>query len=601
MKKLGAILILITIGLSFSILAQEPGSEDKAYQCLEDRIANKSSESLSLQEAVFATLALGSESELKKKIEDEMSNQNCWPKSSCTIKETAQVVLAYDRINKNSDDAVDYLLTKNGSATELTWYLQIDIKDHIQSTCTISYDERDYNINIGEDMKVSGGAGGCLSLSSSGYWLQISKSCYGKTFQISCDEDFITSLLYQKSGSQTIFVTSETNSAPSSGTTEEKVDSQCFKSGNSCDYEGTLWAALALQRDSHEITTYLPYLLALSTDNQKLFPSTYLYMLTSGDDQYNEIVQSQKQSGFWEAPNSKYNKFYDTSLGMLALQGTSSAELDLAKSYLLSVQTSEGCWNNNNIRDTGFILYSGWPRGVSSDGDRGLGGPQSCEPPIGYCGSQFDCLDARGQVLDSYDCSTFGQSCCSVPLIQETCSEKSGIVCPTGQDCSGTEVSSIDGSCCLATCQPASQASDCETFGGFCSFSCQDDEEQTSDSCDDFSSICCMPKLEKKGSGIGLWVWILIILIILVVVAIIFRKKLQMLLFKFKNRKSGKPSGTTRGPPRGPPRFPPAMRRGRPPIRRAPLAARRAPIRRAASKSDKEMDETLKKLREMSK
>lgn len=595
MRKLGVLFFLLILVLSFLVVAQEDGV-DKAYPCLNNEVANKSSESLSLQEAVFSTLALGSKSNLNSKIESERSNQNCWPKSACTIKETSQVLLAYDRINKKTSDIESYLFTKNQSATDLVWYLQIDIQNHISSQCTLSYDGRDYPITIGEDMKVSGGAGACLQPSSSGYWLQISRNCFEKKFQVSCEEDFITSLLYQKSGSQTIYVTSETHSAPSSGTTEEKVNSLCFGSSNTCDYEGTLWGALALQKTDHDILPYLPYLLSLAEDNKKLFPSSFLYLLTTGDDQYNEIIQSQKSSGFWEAPTTKYNKFYDTSLGLLALQGTSAVELETAKTYLLSVQTSKGCWNNNNLRDTAFLLYSGWSKGVSGEGGSGEPLPESCQSAGYFCGGQFDCTDGGGEVLRNFECPSYSQSCCSVPLVQETCLEKNGLVCPFGQECTGTTVSSVDGSCCLDSCRSgSSQLTECESFGGLCSVSCNSGEEKTTDSCNEPGLICCV---EKPKSSSNVWIWMLIlgILIVLAVLGILYRDKIKVWWFKFRNkgRSSPPPAG-----PRAPPRYSPPRQRFGPPISRTPLANRQT--RRPMSKSDSEMEETLKKLKEMSK
>ncbi|MEK6825106.1 MAG: hypothetical protein AABY02_04600, partial [Nanoarchaeota archaeon] len=71
-----------------------------------------------------------------------------------------------------------------------------------------------------------------------------------------------------------------------------------------------------------------------------------------------------------------------------------------------------------------------------------------------------------------------------------------------------------------------------------------------------------------------------------------YRKKLQLLLFK--SRRSGvssTPLSTTRRPPFPPAVYPSAM----------PMRPRPAPSSRQASPIDKEMEETLRKLREISK
>lgn len=620
MKKAGVLLLVLLIAVSF-VIAQnnetppedppENPSEgiDKAYQCLEDIIDEKSQEDLSLQDAVFSTLALGSESKLKDVIKDnKKSNEDCWPKSSCTLKDTAQVVLAYDRINKNTNDIEDWLLSKNETATELTWYLEIDISNHIQSECTLMYRDDEKTITVKEDMTLSGNPGTCFTISSSGFWLKVRDTCIGETFRISCDQDFITSLLYQRQGSSTIFVSPNTHSSSASGTTEETINSQCFKLSGNCDYEGTLWASLALDHTDHEISSFLPYLLAFAPENKRVFPSTFLYIFTLGQDQYSEIVQSQKQEKYWEAPNTKYNKFYDTALAMLSLQGSGAQELSNAQTYLLDIQTPEGCWNNNNVRDTAFLLYAGWPTSVP--GETGPGSPtDSCIQVGRDCTpSLFACADIGGSVLD-YDCD-FGV-CCSVTPQLQTCSQKNGIVCSSSQTCSGSEVPSLDGSCCVnGACQELPQENECELGGGSCEVYCTGDEETSSLSCGISGDICCFATTDDdESSNVWLWVIILLILVILLVIAIIFRKKLQLLFFKLRNRNKGPkrpgPPGR-RGPP-GPPMgrrpFPPAgpgmMKRPAP----RPQGPPRGVLQRRStmSKSDKELEETLKKLKEIGK
>ena len=62
---------------------------DKAYQCLENQVKDKTT--LSLQEAVFSTLALGYQKNLDDKIKSEQaSGSECWPKSECKLKDSAQ-------------------------------------------------------------------------------------------------------------------------------------------------------------------------------------------------------------------------------------------------------------------------------------------------------------------------------------------------------------------------------------------------------------------------------------------------------------------------------------------------------------------------------
>ncbi|MEK6899339.1 MAG: hypothetical protein AABW79_04560 [Nanoarchaeota archaeon] len=570
-------------------------SIDKAYQCLESELGNKTSSSLSLSEAIFSTLALGESQKTRDKIEDERSNKNCWPKSSCKLKETAQVLLAYDHIGKNTNDIKKYLYERNGSTSDLSWFVMIDISNHISSTCTIKQGSTTRTINIGEDQKISGDAGSCLSVIPSGFWLQISSSCLEQKFEISCNQDFISTLVYQKSGIETIFISPDTHSASSSGTTIEQVNAKCFKLSSSCDYEGTLWAALALQQAGDDISAYIPYLLALAPENQNLLPSSFIFKLTNADDHYSTLVQAQKQSKFWEAPTTPYNKFYDTSLALLALQGRQSTESDNAKSYLQSIQTPKGCWNNNNIRDTAFVLYSAFPDSSRSGSIGGGGSIEQCQTAGFSCSPLLECLDGGGEILGNYVCSG-SLKCCSLESSRKSCSQLLGQVCTSNERCSSTELPSSDGSCCTGVCEPSTTSEDqCTSSGGFCQSSCDlEFEDESSDQCSLSSEVCCFAKDTESSSGSSYgWIILLLLLIVLVVLAIVYRKKLQLWYFKFRNRGGLKSSQViTRRPP-----FPPMLPSQTRPY--APVSSQ--PQRRAPSRLDKEMEETLKKLREIGK
>ncbi len=616
-KKAVLIALFSILALSFAIaqsnssnntITPPPTNSDavsKAYACLNNQIDSKSQSALSLQEAIFGTLALGSNSKLSSVIEAKKSGDH-WQESSSQIKDTAQVLLAYTRSSGNKAPVESWLLSKSVAAADLTWYLQVDIPNRVQSSCTLSYQgESQKTITVREDMTLSGNAGSCLSIQSPGFWLKVNNNCIDKNFTVSCDQDFISSLLYQRTSSQTIFVSPTTHSASALGQTTEKINSKCFSTSNSCDYEGSLWAALALDTAGREVSMYLPYLLALSENNVKYFPPAFLHKITSGSDQYSQVVQAQQQSKYWQAPNTPYNRYYDSALAMLSLQGTSAAELSNSQGYFLSIPTPEGCWNNNNIRDTGFLLYAGWTRSVGGGGTGGNSN-QLCDTAGYTCTSLFTCNDLGGTALD-YTCAT--GVCCSESPEQQSCSVLEGEICSSSELCSGTSQSSSDGSCCLGTCNPAPQANACEQAGGSCYASCNSDETLTGDSCDADSSDVCCKKEGTAPSGTSIWVWIilLVILIALVVLAIFYRHKLQMLWFKLRRKPA---PGTTaqRGfPPGGRPPFPPAsgpipLRGQQPRFIPSQQGQQRPPIRRPGmSQADKDMEETMRKLKDMSK
>lgn len=604
MNKIGVLvfcLLLTAIPLvAAEINDTESSKIDAAYRCLENALANKTASAPpSLQESVFSILALGSDAKAEDKLENEKkssSNSTCWPKSACTLKDTAQVLLAYNQLGKSTTSIENYLLSKQGATSGLTWFLLIDIDNHESASCTVKYSNTQHAFTIGEDMKLSGDGGTCLSVIQTGYWLEISSSCLDKPYEISCDKGFLTTLLYQKSGSDTIYVSPNTQSQSSSGYTTETITSKCFKLGTECDYEGSLWAALALDRVGRGISDYTPYLVAAAADNGRFLPESFLYKLTNGQDHYSALIQGQHSNQFWMASSTPYNKFYDSALALLALQGKDAPEIANAKEYFLGIQGSSGCWNNNNVRDTAFLLYAGWPDASRTPATSGnhTSSIESCES----ASAQYSCVSSLfactgGNILDNYACPGSLQ-CCSVTVPQLTCREQQGILCTTSQECSSREVDSADGPCCLGSCttRPTEEENACLSAGGVCQTSCAADEEELSSAvCTSSSEVCCATSTEPtttSSSHWGLWIT-LIILIALVALAIVYRRKLQM--WFFKTRKSSGNVSSSPITPRRPP-FSPGM----------PPTVNRYPARPAKpSSSDKEMEETLRKLREMSK
>lgn len=601
MKKDGLLLVMIIVvallvlSLNFAIAADEEPKIEKARTCLEGLIKDKC-DSLSTEEQAFSILAVGKcSSELESKSKDDQ----CWPSSGCMLKETSLAVLSLNKAGRDTGDAEDWLLSKAEIAKDLVWYLEIDPVD--EASCRIDYGTTEKSITIGADKKISGSAGTCLSVTSDGYWLKIDEACYNNNFTVSCGKDFITTLLYKKKTGSTVYVSSKTNSATADGETEEKVSALCFKQANVCDYEGSLWATLALSSTNHDVSSFLPYLIAMTEENEKYFPYAFLYIVTGYDDYFTKIVNEQKNN-YWKITDSTYGQFYDSALALLALQDLDSEQATSAKTYLLNAQDESGCWRNN-VRDTAFLLYAAWPEAISIS----PAGTDYCEDYKYSCASPLEC--SSEDKIDMPCRDSIGKVCCKVVPAEQKCSEKEGIICEEGQECAGSWIPAPDTTrCCLGTsCTTPSEESECEKQGYSCSMSCADDEESKSYECEE-GSICCGAAPVSETSYT--WVWLLIILIILVILAIIFRNQLKIWVFKIKNKfkkgsgqKSGGPGGFTPFPPTRPmPMTRPRMilpRQFQQPPRQA--GRQMAPARRPESKTDKELEETLKKLKEMSK
>ena len=644
MKKEVLFLFLFMV-LVFAILSsvnaalnttQEKQKIDLAYTCLKDKVNTSTlCSSLTTEEKIFTLLAVNQcKTEL---ISDSSNSEECWPTGSCRLKTTAQAVLALDDAGANTEKAQSWLLNQSRGTTDLTWFLEIESAQ--PTTCTISYSSQSFNVNIGADKKITSNAGSCLTLAENDYWLRIAPSCFDEEFEISCNERFLTTLLFKKPSSSTIHVSPESSSAAASGTTSEKVDSSCFIQNNVCNYEGTLWASLVLDSLGKDVSSYLPYLLTVAEDNKVFIPDAFLYTITSNLDHRTSLLSKQKSKKYWSESG---DKFYDTALALFPFQQETLQEKTNSKEWLLSVQNPNGCWENN-VRNTAFVLSSIWPRSFSGggggggDGDDEGDGENDTGTEIFSCGeagfscTTFSACDENfGDVLSEYDCPA-PKVCCTVEPAQPTCAEQGGNACSSNKVCiDGIPLSASDvvgQNCCTSggTCEAQETGgetlSDCEANKGICrSYGCDSGEESASYSCEFTGNTCCVSKLsttDDKGSL--LWIWILLILIVLVVVGIIFRNNLRMLWLRMSKGRGSKSS-----PPSSPfsmsrpPGYPPFRSTQSAPMHRAPMrpmerrimlppsqsSQARAPQRPAPkpkSTAQKELDEVLKKLKEMAK
>lgn len=589
MKK-QVVLFALTLFIFFGfVIAQEDivcelGDDnckiDKAYSCLRGEIDDKGCDNLSPEEKVFSLLATG---KCKAEVLDDSRYKS-------DLKYTSQAILGFKETGSSSSSAKSWLFGKNRTSIGIDWFLEIESPE--ETTCTVDYSSSN-DIVINEDKTINSLTGGsCLSVSANGYWIEVSSDCYDEEFTISCDKQFLTTLLYQKQGSDTIYVSEKTSSASAEGTTKEKVESLCF-GGNDCDYEGTLWASLALSVLGIDVVPYLPYLITMAGDNVDLLPEAFLYSLTGNLEFKNQLLIKQINNKWWVYSDDRY---FGTALALYPLQYEEPSQKKDSVNWLLNeAQEENGCWDSGNIRNTAFILYSISPKSVSSVSSVG------CEGAGYFCVSQINCL---GEVLSGYSCSG-AFVCCSEDLTLRTCSEQGGEICNSNQECVGVGSLPVDAAdlstgqlCCTGgACQErqAATPSNCEVSGGTCRInSCLDGEETSFESCDFSSDICCVQETKQKTNYA--WIWILLILIALATAGIIFRDRLRPYWFRIKS-KFDKSRPSSRGLMTRRPGIPPAIP---PPSRR--MATTRRPMRGIPrAKSRTEIDDVLKKLKEMGK
>ena len=594
MKK-GAVLfgffVLIFILPFISSLNQTSSSD--AIKCIEDKVQEKGCSTFGLESKIFALL---STDQCEADVLTADSNDECFIPvngNSCELKTTSQAVLALDSSGSDTEKYSKWLLAQNKTASGIDWILQIETSE--SASCDIKdLSANQYQVSIDENKKLSLSGANCLSLDSSGYWLKINPQCQNQEFEVSCDKAFQINLLFRKQPSSTIYVFDESVKSETAGGTDfiKARESLCFKKGNSCDYEGSLWATLVLKKLGEDVSSYLPYLIVFEEDNEKFLPESFLYSLTDEQDFKIELLIKQKGDRYWD---EAYDRYEDTALALMSISSEQTDEKDNAVNWLAEIQGDDGCWDSGNVAKTGFLLYALWPSSSTGVDDDDNNLPEDCEDLGNFCISDIECSEAGGDPLSGFNCPGLSV-CCTNDKPSQTCSELGGEVCDSSENCDGIPeygASDLlsDESCCIGTCEEpiTITQSECEENSGTCrDTSCESGEkEDLTYSCDEVSQYCCMQKKEGKSLW---WLWVLGILIILIALAIAFKDKLKDFYDKLTIKKK----------PRFPPKFgmPEIPQRRIIPQQHNPQYPRR-PIPQRERKS--ELDDVLKKLKEMGK
>ncbi|MBU2576777.1 MAG: hypothetical protein KKF50_03575 [Nanoarchaeota archaeon] len=576
---------------------QDPNKIVAGYDCLEEKAADCSG--LTTQEIAYTILATPDNifDECVKVLEDRKSSDN-WG----NVRDTALAILALDHAGKDTEASELWLLSQVRTPTELIWYLEQDSNEAV--TCNIGYQTNDYSISIGENKKIDVNAGSCLTRAQSNFWLEVNPSCYDEEFNIECDKNFIATLLYKNKNSPTIYPIEGTESSPAFGSIKLKVNSKCFGT-TSCEYEATAWATQALLEKGYNVDEFIPYIIAMAESNKQYLPYAFIYMSTNYEDYASQLIADQRLGNYWEAPSSAYNKFYDTSLALISLGSSSSAEqITKARDWLLFSQGANGCWQNS-VRDTAIVLWALEGRAGKNSGGSGV---NYCSAAGYFCIPKTDCVPSSNDVGNNFFCASLSDTCCMAESLK-SCTDYGGSECDSGEVCSGNTRKATDTtSCCTGTCIERSDTTPCEDYFYTCKDSCSDNQESADYDCDGVQVCCKTKSVTTKGGGSTWWIWVLIILILAVLGAIGWVKREELKLFWFKMRsKFKKDKGKDSSSPasfQGPrPGMPP--RPGFPPVRRMPQRimsqGRGAPPQgRRYDRRDARMSDTFKKLQDMS-
>lgn len=605
MKKIGAIVFLLIFVLVGFVDADNITYEsqiDDAFACLEEDVG--SCTLLSIEEIAFTIMATPDNvfDDCVRELKAKESNNN-WG----SVKETALAILALDHAGENTTAYENWLLEQEQVPTDLSWYIQQDSNG--ETSCNIRYTADDYDVIIGENKEINSGAGLCLSLSGDGnFWFKVNSACYGETFTIQCDKKFIINLLYKSEdsliGTPTYYVLEGTHEIEPLKSTDVSVMSKCF-GGADCEYEGTLWATLALYKTKHNIDDYLPYIISMAENNNEYLPKAFIYMLTNYNDYAGQLASKQKLGYYWDV--GSYNgKYYDTALALIALGSSNTEQITLAKDWLLFVQGDDGCWGNS--LNTAIILWALENRGGKTSSSTGSSSVVNCAEAGYFCMPKTECVIGE-DVSDNYFCKLPGTCCTDSNL--KNCAEYGGQKCETGSYCeNGINRNSLDvpDKCCTGTCVLGSkeEENECEDNDYNCYNVCGNGQEELDYSCGASEKVCCTDKVLEEKKSLW-WLWLILgLVLVLGAVAFIFRDKLQQKLDEFKKKKGGKTSSPPNGfrpgmPPRGPPTRPGMPPRGLPPRPGFPPVVRPQTQMRPGmgNKEDPAMRETFRKLRQI--
>lgn len=624
-KRILFILILLLVSMPVVIAADNEtdttidtslSAEAKARDCLDSKLDATTCSDLNFEEKIYAVLGAG---KCLSELKDEALNEECWPKDNCNIVDTAKAVIALNHMRQPANVARAWLLSKNTTTgSSLNWYLQIESNP---TDCTITYDGSDYSLSIGEDKKLSSSAGSCLTLTSDSYWLQVSSNCYEKEFQITCTNDFSTSTFFKTPGSPIIHLSRAINDGSAGGSATEKINSYCFsESGTECNYEASLWAVFALEGLKDDTVSFIPYLVANmdTSTSDNILAEAFLYYLTS--DYEEELLAKKKTAGYWDQSS---DRLFDTAFGISVFESTDSRVTNSVE--WIEGKQEDGCWNDD-IKDTGMVLYYVWPKSHSPSGGTA---DDDCIANGNYCVPLSSC-DVE-DILNDYVCGLNARTCCKKDVELETCEEKDGVICDGWEEkCDGYEIENVEKDsssdiCCDGECVEKDSEDDssglgdgagdtCTSEGYECMSSCNEDEGYVVASnyqCESDYELCC-----KKDEGSLWWLWLLILLIILVILGFVFRDKLQPyydehvhpIIIKIQNKFGKGPQQQVQGrrppfgrrPMPGPPRGMPP--RGNP-RKILPPSAQRRPTGPKPSRpnSSDDVDDVLKKLKDMGK
>jgi hypothetical protein len=512
----------------------------EAYDWLYEQM-NESDWHKSPSEVALALLALKGKGydvdEGLEELEDLQSGDN-WG----DIKSSALGTLAFYEYDKDVEDEIGWLIAQQEMAREDgLWYIQLATS--YEGACRLNYNGVDHIFQVnGSNNEIVSDFCGTSS------WIDFESCIKGdnaglnETIDVNCVIGVKPSVIYNLDNSY--YIVDQTDPL--------NIENGCFKDSGSCNCLVSGYAGWVLEEVGSD-SLIRPYM--KSSCSEDPVGNAFLYILTGEDLHKDWLSENQETDGSWDGD------LISTYLSLLALKKHARLSNDVtsgAENFVKFWQNDDdGSWNGD-VEHTAFILYILYGRDHIPGGHNGGGD--------GFCGDGS--VEGIEECEYSYHCNvTEGYTCLNC-------------------ECVLANATLPDGFCGDNICDPATETCtncelDCGSCGGTEPIVCAEDEEF-----DPVTGLC-----KEKGSG---WLkWLFIILAVILGVAIIY-----FVYIKFVKKKGGKGQPSLFGGPSKKPPFKMTKQKvpfsgGKPQQSSRPYAGRRD------SKMEKELDDSLKKAREL--
>ena len=436
-----------------------------------DWLENKSKErNLNVEEESLAIIAFLGEgrrdaiiSALVDSLKLKQSDQGCFPKEGCNVKETSlgTVALYLSGQDAESDKAKEWLMkAKTAGLRTGEWWLVV--KSSGSGGCDIKLGERPAKtFNIENDE---------LKEAPNKYYVELAQlnptalRSLMPVLNVECAglPGAILALLY-KPDANTFFI----QKSESAASVEFKLANVCFgrtQSGSQCDYEASAyatWALVEMGENLDDVGSTLYLQSKVQNTNSKQLALLNRILQKSGNvavSFVNDLIKLQSNDGSWD------RDVFTTSFSLFSLAGSSDAteNVERASAYLDRKRNKNDGSYDNSVRNTAIALIAlngvdlasknVAPPAVSVLGGSDVNGvSEFCDDLLDNDGDTFaDCHDPdcenelvvlcnnnrQDDCEDDVDCGGFCGSCEGEESESETAAEcKTDSECDEGEDC----------------------------------------------------------------------------------------------------------------------------------------------------------------------